>query len=129
MSVQVRSRNGKEGYFHTSHLPNQFFLKSKFVSETAQQRRHWGSRIYISTDMHLDLTTIQYHYTKLLAPRLHKPVPKCKVQKTMANYNAITMKKLKWGLLMSLQWLALYCVQQIYALALYIKKCNKIIDT
>ena len=28
-------------------------------------------------------------YTKLLAPRLHKPVPECKVPKTVANYNVI----------------------------------------
>ena len=43
--------------------------------------------------MYLDLTTIQYCYTKFLAHRLHKPVSKCKIQNTMTNYNVITMKK------------------------------------
>ena len=69
-------------------------------------------RIYISTDMYLDLTTIQYCYTKLLAPRLHKPVPKWKIQK-------------QWQTTMSLQWLVLFCVQQICVLALYTKNAIK----
>ena len=45
--------------------------------------------------MYLDLTTMKYRYTKLLAPRLHEPVPKCKAQIAMTHYNVITMKKTK----------------------------------
>ena len=65
------------------------------LHETASQRGHWGSRIYISTDMYLDLTTMQYRYTTLLATRLHKPVPKCKIQKKA---------KKQWQTTMSLLW-------------------------
>ena len=34
----------------------------------------------------------KFTYTKVLASRLHKPVSKSKVQKTMTNYNVITIK-------------------------------------
>ena len=55
----------------------------------------------------------------------HKPNPKYKIQKKKKKNNdkiqCHYFEKLKWGLLMSLQWLGLFCVQQIHALALYTK--------
>ena len=79
--------------------------------------------------MYLDLTTIQYRYTKLLAPKLNKPVAKCKKKKNKKKNNDKLQchycKKLKWGLLMSLQWFVLFCEQQIYALALFTKNAIK----
>ena len=63
--------------------------------ETVVQRGDWESRIYISTDIYLDLTTMQYRYTNLLVPRLQNPAPKCKAQIKVTNCNVITMKKLK----------------------------------
>ena len=86
-------------------------------------------RIYISTDMYLDLTTIQYCYTKLLAPRLQKPVPKCKVkvQKIMTNYNVILWKtKMRTTdvtpMTCPFLWTTNTCIGLIY------KKCNKIMS-
>ena len=64
----------------------------KAGDEAAYQRGHWGYGIYISTEMYLDLTTIQYRYTKLLANRLHKPVPKCKVQKAIQTITSLIWK-------------------------------------
>ena len=57
----------------------------------------------------LDLTTMQYRYTKLLAPKLHKPVPKhthTKKKQKKKNDDKLQChycKKLNGGLLMSLQ--------------------------
>ena len=93
-----------------------------WITEAGSQRGHWESWIYISTDMFLDLTTIQYCYTKLLAPRLHKSVPKCKKNDKL---QCCYYEKLKWGLLMSLQWLSLFCEQWINALALYTNNAIK----
>ena len=121
--------------FYCHILKKIMFSSEEFIHnltfETVVQRGHWESRIYISTDIYLDLTTIQYRYANLLVPRLQNPAPKCKAQIKVTNCNVITMKKLKWGLMILLQWLVLFCVQQTICLlntGLIYKKCNKILS-